>query len=571
MARIGSNIQANLGRIDYSPLFQGMSNAQQFAAQGNAALAQSISNLGQIAGSTIQGFQKYKEEEKLEKNLGNVEINTLKTNIAQSKNETTKDLYINAPKVDQAKIDELNRRVNSSDPAERKAAIVELSTINQGFKEAPIAALRNIQFESAQNALAQQKQERKNLEAMSIAISGLPTTISDTRTVERPVVTQREAMMNQSPELFPFLREQPMAQPSQATPVGNVPNKIPANLDPFLFPDTIKGQYALRTDLIDQTTQRLNTAELEAKRRMDALEQPLKTGKFVNPLDLRPAGGDFAAKTPQRVPLSSTEYEMTLREYDKAKADYQSIVDDKKKFSQLSAEAGKLAGAPLEVPAGKLPSGAEPIDEISGAIAKATGRSEGNVRSVIEPEYKTELRSYEEKVNRPLTGAEKAQKILLAYEKGGGQITPKVIADVEKMTQDQVRVIKSGNLTFVSVGGAPFEMVKSNAPSVSQLKYDDTQEFALLVDALSQGDSLESFDPEVVARARRAYITRPQTNTLTGTVMNFEEYINSLRPASRRQQNAGLVVPITPSAANQASGRTSSGLQYSATIKPSKG
>jgi len=64
MARIGSNIQAGLGRIDYSPLFQGMSNAQQFAAQGNAALAQSIANIGQIAGSAIQGFQKKKEEEK---------------------------------------------------------------------------------------------------------------------------------------------------------------------------------------------------------------------------------------------------------------------------------------------------------------------------------------------------------------------------------------------------------------------------------------------------------------------------------------------------------------------------
>lgn len=64
MARIGSNIQAGLGRIDYSPLFQGMSNAQQFAAQGNAALAQSISNLGQIAASAIQGFQQKKEEEK---------------------------------------------------------------------------------------------------------------------------------------------------------------------------------------------------------------------------------------------------------------------------------------------------------------------------------------------------------------------------------------------------------------------------------------------------------------------------------------------------------------------------
>jgi hypothetical protein len=65
MARIGSNIQAGLGRIDYSPLFQGMSNAQQFAAQGNAALAQSITNIGQTLGVGIQSYFKDKQDDKL--------------------------------------------------------------------------------------------------------------------------------------------------------------------------------------------------------------------------------------------------------------------------------------------------------------------------------------------------------------------------------------------------------------------------------------------------------------------------------------------------------------------------
>ncbi len=65
MARIGSNIQAGLGRVDYSPLFQGMSNAQQFAAQGNAALAQSIANIGQTLGVGIQSYFKDKQDDKL--------------------------------------------------------------------------------------------------------------------------------------------------------------------------------------------------------------------------------------------------------------------------------------------------------------------------------------------------------------------------------------------------------------------------------------------------------------------------------------------------------------------------
>jgi hypothetical protein len=76
MARIGSNIQAGLGRVDYSPLFQGMSNAQQFAAQGNAALAQSIANIGQIAGGAIRDYKKKKEEEEsISKTIGFLETN----------------------------------------------------------------------------------------------------------------------------------------------------------------------------------------------------------------------------------------------------------------------------------------------------------------------------------------------------------------------------------------------------------------------------------------------------------------------------------------------------------------
>lgn len=569
MARFGTGINAQLGAIDYTPFLRG-------SVSGSEAMGRGIAALGAGIAEGIEGYKKRKEEEELEKSLGKVELNTLNTNIQEASKESNKGLYEKAPQVDKAKIDDLNRRISSPNKAERKAAIAELSALNQAFKEAPVSALRSVQLDAAKleadqrrQDLAQREQDRKNLDAMSKAISGLPSTVSDTQMVQRPVVTEREAMMNQSPELFPFLRDQPMAQaPQAAASVGNVPNKIPANLDPFLFPDTLKGQYALRTDLINQASQALTLSEQETKRQADELERTLKFGRMVPSGQFGPigAGGIATPSAPKTIPLSSSEYETTLNQYNTVKAQYQEVVEAKAKFNELQAQANKLAGAPLEVPAGKLPTGNEPIDEISGAIANATGRSVGNVKSIIEPEYKTELRNYEEKVDRPLTGKEKAQKILLAYEKGGGQITPKIKADIEKMTQDEVRVIKSGNLTFVSVGGQPFEMVKSKEPSVAQQKYTDTQDFAFLVDAISQGDSLESFDPEILAKARRAYITRPQVNPITGTMMNFEEYINSLRPANKRQQNAGIVTPISPSAASQTSGRTSSGLNYS--IRP---
>lgn len=557
MARFGTGIQAGLGRIDYTPFLKG-------SVAGSEALGRGIAALGAGAGSAIDRYQKNKQQEELEKQTNKVELASLDNNIKQATNPENKDLYADAPTVTTEQIDDLKRRANSSNNAERAAAFAEISALNQGFKRAPSIAIQRLQFNTAKNTLAEQNQDARNRKALSEAILGLPSKVSDIRTVQSPVVTKGGAMVNQSPELFPPLRDQAAAS------VGNVPNKPPANIDIFLFPDTLKGRYALRTDLIDQTSQALTLSEQEAKRQVDELKRTLEFGRTIPRLQFGPMGA-VGLPTPKTIPLSSTEYEATLNQYNAAKAQYQDIAERRAKFNELQAEANKFAGAPLEVPAGKLPTGNEPIDEIPKAIANATGQSVGSVKSIIEPEYKAELRSYEESFDRPLTGTEKAQRILLAYAAGGGQITPKIMADIERMTQDEVRVINSGNFTFVSVGGQPFEMVNSKDPSVAQKKYDDTQEFAFLVDAISQGDSLESFDPKIVDRARQMYITRPYTNALTGTMMNFEEYINSLRPANKRQQNPGIVTPITPSEANKTSGTTSSGLKYSATLKPPKG
>lgn len=56
MARIGENIQAGLGRVDYSPLAQGI-------IAGGQARAQGIASLGQSAASAITAYFKRKEED----------------------------------------------------------------------------------------------------------------------------------------------------------------------------------------------------------------------------------------------------------------------------------------------------------------------------------------------------------------------------------------------------------------------------------------------------------------------------------------------------------------------------
>lgn len=56
MARIGENIQAGLGRVDYSPLAQGI-------IAGGQARAQGIASLGQAASTAITSYFKRKEED----------------------------------------------------------------------------------------------------------------------------------------------------------------------------------------------------------------------------------------------------------------------------------------------------------------------------------------------------------------------------------------------------------------------------------------------------------------------------------------------------------------------------
>lgn len=69
MARIGENVQAGLGRIDYTPYLQG-------SLAGSQAIAQGIASLGQAAGSAIRDYKQKKEQEKkIGETIGFLETN----------------------------------------------------------------------------------------------------------------------------------------------------------------------------------------------------------------------------------------------------------------------------------------------------------------------------------------------------------------------------------------------------------------------------------------------------------------------------------------------------------------
>jgi len=69
MARFGSNINASLGAINYTPYLQG-------SLAGSQAIAQGIASLGQAAGSAIRDYKQKKEQEKkIGETIGFLETN----------------------------------------------------------------------------------------------------------------------------------------------------------------------------------------------------------------------------------------------------------------------------------------------------------------------------------------------------------------------------------------------------------------------------------------------------------------------------------------------------------------
>jgi hypothetical protein len=75
MARIGTGIRPELGRIDYTPYMQG-------ALAGSQSIAQGIATLGQIAGKSINDYYAKKEEEKKKDEAANSFIKTVEASPA---------------------------------------------------------------------------------------------------------------------------------------------------------------------------------------------------------------------------------------------------------------------------------------------------------------------------------------------------------------------------------------------------------------------------------------------------------------------------------------------------------
>jgi len=447
MARIGTGINASLGAIDYTPYLRG-------SVAGSEAISKGIAALGAGIGKGIDRYQQKKQEEDIQKALGNSELLTLSTNIQQANSSPNKELYATAPKVDQQKIDDLRKRINSSNKAERVAAISELNTLNQGFKDAPAKAIQELQFTSAKGALQDQEQERKNRLAMTAAMSNVPTEVTETIRVPETRFGQPKA------NLQDFLYGGNVTETSKITPgKPAVENVAPAGVSSFLGPNQLTGRYEFIGDFADKEVKR-REAELERERTIaknisESLspKQTTYSGAGRNPatseVGLPYVGLNQTTTTTSPTALPDSQRIALQNSLARQNQLIEAKTNELNKVKQQVVEAQRFSGQPLVKPA------EDPV--ITKGISVLRAPMDQLVTTIPSPdvfkkEVEKEIAVVEKKQNRQLTPDERLAILTDRYIAKEGQLSPKIVEELKRTVGADMEFGAVGNAKYVRIG-----------------------------------------------------------------------------------------------------------------------
>jgi len=529
MARFGTGIQAGLGRIDYTPFLKG-------SVAGSEALGRGIAALGEGAGRAIDRYRKTKEEDDLEKALGNAELSNLTSSIKQSKNEKTKDLYASAPNVTDEQIADLNRRINGSNKADRKAAIAEAASLNQRFEKAPAVALQSLQFSAAQGALKQQQQEAINNAAMTEAFGGIPKTKQATVKVPELEVTSKAPA-------FKGLDEFMYGSTKQESPAKTVINQAPAGASIFLGQNQLTGKYEYLSDRAQGVIAQQEEVAQKNMGRIAELKKILNSGEIGTPTTTVP--GDFG---PIVVPGTSKPITATDRVnlsnelYALEQQTNQQIVQANQ-LKQRASTAEKFAGQPLTKEAG---------DPVIERAANALSAFDNRV-DVLKREVTANIVDREKTLDVPLTPDERMQEFMTRYIEKGGQVNTKMIGKIKRAVGADMEHFKFGDVQGVRIGDTVKLFDSEKKPlSVASMRYADERMYEQLVSVAAKAgiDRLSPEDREILAQLNNKYgpedvdiMTNTRRKRLLADVVN-ERAVN-LGLASRPA--AIVPAPATPS------------------------
>jgi len=511
MARIGENVQAGLGRIDYTPFLQG-------SLAGSEAMGRGIAALGKGIGSAVQEYKKKKEERDTYSSLFESKVAELE----RKRLEATQNpqLYGDKPLITEEQINSFKNMGDAKVPA-LKVKIAEIESLIKNIDEAPTRTLRALQIGEAQRASAAAIQTQKNQEALGKALAGIPETVADRAMVQRSVVGQPQVFAAQNPELFPFAEGYTPPQLPQAKQPSSVVVTPPPGVAEFVFRDTPAKQYTFKSDVADAMIREQEAIVKNNQTRIQTINDML-SGR-VTPVAGVSGPGPMSGFTNRKV--SPSEREQLVGSLDAAQASLNAETERLNALKKRVDEAKKFEGTPLERPVDQ-----QIVDQASKAIAGGDNEEAQKISRMMSTNFKNEQRSYEETVQRPLTAAEKYKVALSTYLSEGGTITPDAKRQIESFTRDKVEVIKVGGLSAVRIGDNDnWQIVKPPTESVSGKKYDDEKEYYDLIGIAASGGGINSLSIPDRNRLSELYERFARINPVSGLIPDLNSLIASRR------------------------------------------
>jgi hypothetical protein len=538
MARFGTNIQAGLGRIDYTPYAQG-------AIAGSQAIGRGIESIGEA----FKEYGKRKEERELYQSTVEGQIGRLAQIQAEFEANRKKFPELKSP----LEGIDINQYKNLSDfsTSKLKATSGELAALIGRAEKAPERALQAAQLESVQLALAQQKQDIENAKAMTTAFAGIPQTKKATVKVPELEVTSKPPAFKGLDEFMYAggTKETPnegfnVVSKKPQSPSNTVLNQAPAGTGLFLGQNYLTGQYQYLGDRAAKIIAQEEQASQQAMPRIEEIKKIVKDG-YVSVTRPPMASGRQGIPTPQteRIPLSEEQKLALQNEQFALEQQVNQRISQVNQLKQRASAAEKFSGQPLTKEAG---------DPVIERAANALARFDNRV-DVLKREVTANIVDREKTLDVPLTPNERMQEFMTRYIEKGGQVNTKMIGEIKRAVGADMEHFKFGDVQGVRIGDNVKLFDSERKPlSVASMRYADERMYEQLVSVAAKAgiDRLSPEDREILAQLNNKYgpedvdiLTNTRRKRLLADVVN-ERAIN-LGLASRPA--AIVPTPATPS------------------------
>jgi len=468
MARFGSNINASLGAINYTPYLQG-------SLAGSQAIGQGIAGLGKGIGGAIEEYQKKKEERDTYSSLFESKVAELERKRLEAAQNP--QVYGDKPLITEEQINSFKNMGDAKTPA-LKVKIAEIESLIKNIDEAPARTLRTLQINQAQ-------QEAASSKAFGEALTSIPKT--------KEVVTKvPELSVTSKAPKFTGLGEFMYGSTKQEAPSKTVVNQAPAGAAAFLGQNMNTGKYEYLSDRAQGVIGQQEMTLQQQRERLAQLQDILDNGttRTTQPIFNAPA-------KVERVPLTPTERINVSNELYALKTATESQTNQVNQLKERATTAEKFAGQPLTKQAG---------DPVLEKAANALSQFDKRV-DVLRRDVEVAIKEREEKSDVALTPDERLQQFMSSYIEKGGQITPKVLGEMKRAVGADMEHFKFGDVEGMRIGDTVKIFEGQKPISVSQRKYYDEATYNQLVSAAARAglDRLSQEERQVLVELNNRY------------------------------------------------------------------